>query len=108
MRKEYQNVKLICAIPFEGFEKEWSRGLQDRYQEILLAADEVYYICENYSRGSYQKRNEWMIDHASMVIAGYTGAAGGTRNTVQYAKKQVDYIIRILELVNDETLLEHY
>ena len=49
-----------------------------------------------------------MIDHASMVIAGYTGTAGGTRNTIQYAEKQVDYIIRILELVNDETLLEHY
>ena len=98
LRKEYQNVKLICAVPYEGFEKEWSQGLQDRYQEILLAADEVHYICENYSRGSYQKRNEWMIDHASMVIAGYTGAKGGTRNTLEYAKKQDDYTIRLLDL----------
>ena len=37
-----------------------------------------------------------MIDHASMVIAGYTGAAGGTRNTIEYAKEQGDYIIRFL------------
>ena len=39
-----------------------------------------------------------MIDHASMVIAGYTGAKGGTRNTLEYAKKQDDYTIRLLDL----------
>ena len=98
LRKEYQNVKLICAVPYEGFEKGWHIELQEKYNEILHAADEVHFICENYSRGSYQKRNEWMIDHASMVIAGYTGAKGGTRNTLEYAKKQDDYTIRLLDL----------
>ena len=61
LRKEYQNVKLICAVPYEGFEKGWHIELQEKYNEILHAADEVHFICENYSRGSYQKRNEWMI-----------------------------------------------
>ena len=39
-----------------------------------------------------------MINHASMVIVGYTGAAGGTRNTIEYAKKKENYIIHFLEL----------
>ena len=77
----------------EGWETEW----KDRYYQILREADEVYYISDRYSRCVYQKRNEWMIDHASMVIAGYTGAAGGTRNTLEYAKKKKDYIIRLIE-----------
>ena len=56
LKEEFNNIKLICAVPFEGFEKSWSNDLQDRYNKILLAADEVYYICEEYSRSSYQKR----------------------------------------------------
>ena len=99
LKKEYPHIKLICAVPFEGFEKSWEIEWQDRYHQILQEADEVHYISDRYSRGVYQKRNEWMIDHASMVIAGYTGAAGGTRNTIEYAKKKKDYIIRLLELL---------
>ena len=108
LKKEFSYIKLICAVPYDGFENSWEKEWQERYRQILLSADEVHYISDRYANGVYQRRNEWMIDHASMVIAGYTGAAGGTRNTIQYAEKQVDYIIRILELVNDETLLEHY
>ena len=96
LKKEFSHIRLICAVPFDGFEKGWEIEWQEKYQEILLSADEVHYISDRYSRGVYQKRNKWMIDHASMVIAGYTGAAGGTRNTIEYAKEQGDYIIRFL------------
>ena len=94
MKKEFPHIRLICAVPFDGFEKEWEQRWQDRYQRILQQADEIHYICNRYMRGVYQKRNEWMVDHASMLIAGYTGAAGGTRNTIKYAQGKKDYIIR--------------
>ena len=44
---------------------------------------------------AYQKRNEWMVDHSSLVLAFYNGEPGGTANTIQYARKHgVDvYII---------------
>lgn len=96
LKKEVSYIRLICAIPFEGFEKSWEFEWQERYHQILRKADEVHYISDGYTRVVYQRRNEWMIDHASMVIAGYTGVAGGTRNTIEYAKKQEDYIIRFL------------
>lgn len=97
LKKEYPYIKLICAVPFDGFENGWEMEWQNKYRRILLLADEVYYICDGFSRRAYQLRNEWMIDHASMVIAGYTGAAGGTRNTLEYANKKTDYIIRIID-----------
>lgn len=96
LKKEFSHIRLICAIPFDGFEKDWEREWQVRYHRILLSAEEIHYICRTFSYGAYQERNKWMIDHASMVIAGYTGAAGGTRNTIEYAKEQRDYIIRFL------------
>lgn len=109
LKKEYPHIKLICAVPFEGFEKEWVIEWQERYDQILREADEVHYISDRHSRSVYQKRNEWMIDHASMVIAGYTGAAGGTRNTLEYAKKKKDYIIHLLEfdvIAENETRID--
>ncbi len=29
----------------------------------------------------------WMVDHSSKVIGVYTGAPGGTKETIEYAKK---------------------
>jgi len=97
LRKENPHIRLICAIPFEGFERNWEEHWKKRYKEILSASDEIHYISEGYSRYCYQMRNEWMIDHASMVIAGYTGATGRTRNTIVYARKKDDIIVRLLE-----------
>ena len=96
LKKEFTYIRLICAVPYEGFEDGWELEWQERYRRILLSADEVHYISDRYIYGVYQKRNEWMIDHASMVIAGYTGAVGGTRNTIEYAKRQRDYMIRYI------------
>ena len=98
LRKEFHYIKLICAVPFESFEKGWEEEWKERYYQVLREADEVHYISDRYTRDVYQKRNEWMIDHASMVIGCYTGASGGTRNTLEYAKKQEMYMIRYLKL----------
>ena len=35
LRKEGANVKLICASPYEGFERGWSAEWQRRYNVIL-------------------------------------------------------------------------
>ena len=54
----------------------------------MKKADEVHYICDGYTSFAYQKRNEWMVDRSSRVIAVYNGEAGGTRNTIRYAEKK--------------------
>lgn len=88
LRDEGQPVKLICASPYEGFERRWSREWATRYQAIMKAADLVRYICPGYSGGCFQRRNEWMVDHAARVIAVWNGQPSGTGNTVEYARVQ--------------------
>lgn len=34
-------VRLICACPYQGFERGWKQSWQERYQVILSAADLV-------------------------------------------------------------------
>lgn len=87
IRSEGYDVKLVCACPYEGFERGWNQEWQNAYQEILVAADFVKYICEGYNRTCFQMRNEWMINHSARVIAVFNGNKGGTKNTIDYAIK---------------------
>ncbi len=87
LRKKYKDIKLICASPFDGFEKSWAADWQKRYNHIMKKADLVRFICPNYSRACFQIRNEWMVNHSALVIAVFNGEKGGTRNTIEYAKK---------------------
>lgn len=85
-RNHHEGVHLICAIPHPDFEKYWSQDWKDRYSAIRRSADLERTICPRYSPDAYQRRNEWMVDKSSLVIAVYTGGAGGTRNTIRYAE----------------------
>ena len=88
MKKGNSNLRLICALPHPDFEKRWSKDWQQRYNAILSQADYIKTVCDAFSYGAYQRRNEWMVNHSDRVIAVYSGEAGGTRNTIDYAKKQ--------------------
>lgn len=84
----HPDIHIICALPHPDFEKRWSKDWQQRYNTILSKADLTKTVCDTFSYGAYQKRNEWMVNHSARVIAVYNGEAGGTRNTIEYAKKQ--------------------
>lgn len=81
-------VRLICASPYPGVERGWSFDWQKRYRRVLDAADRTTFICPGYRQDCFRQRNKWMVDHSARVIAVYSGAPGGTRNTVQYALAQ--------------------
>ncbi len=96
LRDEGQPIHLICASPFEGFEKNWEADWKRQYQEVLRKADIVKFICEGYSRTCFQNRNEWMVDHSTRVIAVFNGQPSGTKNTVDYALREGIEVVRIM------------
>ncbi len=87
-KKNNSDIKLVCASPFEGFEKSWSYAFREKYKSILDRADDVKFICEGYSKSCFHIRNRYMVDNSQRVIAAYTGESGGTKNTVIYAEKK--------------------
>ncbi len=97
IRKGNKNIGLICAVPFEGAEKNRPAEQQSEFRMVLAEADEVVYVCPHYSARSFHLRDEWMVDHAAKVIAVFNGAHGGTEYTLRYAKKRGREII----LIND-------
>lgn len=87
LRKHNPTLHLIAVVPFRGFEDRWSADWKRAYQELMEQADLVKYVSPGYNAGAYQRRNEWMVDHASRVIAVFNGEPSGTKNTIDYAKK---------------------
>lgn len=85
-RNEGTPIRLICAIPYPGFESRWSEDWRRRFQMILDKADLVRFISPRYSTDCFQKRNEWMVNHAARVIAVFSGERSGTKNTIDYAE----------------------
>ena len=95
LRDKGYDVRLICACPYEGFERSWSQEWQKAYREILVAADFVKCVCDGYSPACFQIRNEWMVNHSARVITVFNGEKGGTKNTLDYAVKAGVPIVRI-------------
>lgn len=95
LRKQNSSIKLICAIPYEGFETRWSADWKQLYRYVQEEADLVRIICKGYHSGVYQIRNEWMVNHSSRVIAVFNGQPSGTKNTIDYAHRQGVPVIQI-------------
>lgn len=87
LRDAGYDLKLVCAVPFEGVERTWSVDWQARYNNILMRSDLNCRISETPSRESYLARDRWMVDRSARLIAAYDGKPGGTKYTVDYAEK---------------------
>ncbi len=85
MRRYNKNLKLILAIPFEGFEERWPPDWIKHYKLVRKQADWVQVIAPGYSADVYQTRNMWMVRRSSRLIAVWNGSPSGTKNTMDYA-----------------------
>ena len=95
LKKEGKPVKLISACAWKGMEGGWDEGWQDRYKEILKVADEIVYVSRTPGKAAFFQRNHWMVDHSNRLLGVYTGAPGGTKETIEYAKKNGREVIVI-------------
>ena len=88
LRVDHAQLRLVCAVPYPGFEKGWKKEWRNRFDQLLDQADETVFV--NRSRlhgGVYQQRNRWMVEQSQRVIALYAGGPGGTWNTVHLCLK---------------------
>ena len=94
LRENNPTLKLHCILPHKGQADKWSALAREVYNRILMQADSVVYVSENYHQGCMLERNRYMVDHADMLLAVYNGKwKGGTAATVRYAQKQGREII---------------
>jgi uncharacterized phage-like protein YoqJ len=83
-----EGIPFWCAVPWKTHtaRKDWAL----HYEQALQHAHRIEVVTDvDHYPGAwvYQKRNEWMVDHADIVVAVWDGTPGGTRNCVKYAQK---------------------
>lgn len=91
--KEKNNIKIIACVPCKEQEKYYERKEKEEYLKNLKIADEVIYISDEYYRGCMQKRNRFMVNNSSVVVAYLRKEKGGTYYTVNYGRKKEREII---------------
>ena len=100
-KRECPDIKLICATPYLGFERRWDIDWQKIYASVASHADYKVALSKQYDPSCFQRRNEWMVTHSSMVIAAYNGKQGGTRNTIHFATECGIPVYNILNFALD-------
>lgn len=85
LRERMPDVRLIAAVPFQGQEARFSQSDRERFSRVLSAADVVEVLSPVYHRGCYAVRNDFLVDHARVLVAWYDGSPGGTHYTVRRA-----------------------
>lgn len=89
LREHLPELALMVIVPFEGQDIYFSPASKVRYRRILDQADEVVVLSATYFQHCYLRRNAYMVNHASRLIAYYDGVGtGGTSFTVRLAESK--------------------
>lgn len=83
-------IDIIAAVPWKGHAPR--QGDEELYAHILSVAKEVVYVDDGEDYPGpwvYHKRNEWMVDHADLIMAYLNPHKefGGTFQCYKYAKE---------------------
>lgn len=96
LREKNPKLKLHCILPCKGQAEKWSVSSRDLYYSILEQADSIVYVSRDYHRDCMLRRNRFLVEHASTLLAVYNGEwRGGTAATIRYARKMDREIIVI-------------
>ena len=69
VRERYEGIKLIAAVPFRKQPLWFEAEDQLLYARLLERMDRVVMVSENYHKGCYLRRDEYMVRKADTVIA---------------------------------------
>lgn len=89
LKEKHPNIKLVGALPCKTQDKFWKEKDKQRYKNVLNKLDDIRCIYDNYNgKKCMIERNHYMVNNSSLVIALFNGTKGGTKTTINYAKKQ--------------------
>lgn len=88
LRGREPEVTVEAVIPCPTQAQDWPEGERARYRALVAGCDYETLVSERYTSDCMQRRNRYLVDHASLLIAAYDGTQGGTQYTIQYALRR--------------------
>ena len=88
LRERHPDVTVEAAIPCPTQAAAWPPAQRERYDRLVAACDFETMVSGQYTSTCMLRRDRYLVDHASLLIAAFDGTSGGTRYTVEYALNQ--------------------
>ena len=85
LRDRHPDVTVEAAVPCPTQADAWAPDQRERYTRLVEACDFETLVSAKYTPYCMQRRDRYMVDHSSLLIAAFDGTPGGTRYTMQYA-----------------------
>jgi uncharacterized phage-like protein YoqJ len=96
LRAEYPQISMIAVVPCFEQDALWQPRDRTIYRGLMDKADCVVFTDRrHYTKGCMQKRNRVLVDSCDTLLAVYDGQPGGTKHTIDYAKKTGKRVIVI-------------
>jgi len=95
LREKHPEVSLEAAVPFPGQADGWSAGQKERYQRLLQSCDIETMVQGFYTPDCMHRRNRYMVERSSLLLAVYDGSRGGTGYTILQALRKGLELIQI-------------
>ena len=87
--KKEKDIKIIGCLPCINQSEKFNLSQKEKYNKMLASADEIIYVTEKfYTPDCMMKRNKFMVDRCSLVLAYLRKNSGGTYKTVLYADEK--------------------
>lgn len=94
LKKEY-SIKIIACIPCVNQSARFNSKQKQEYGSLLEKADDKIIFSEEYDATCMKKRNRFLVDYSSIMVAYLRHNRSGTSSTVNYAIKKGIKIIFI-------------
>lgn len=86
-KKHCSEIELVAVVPYDGFGELFRGDDAEQYGRVMAAADEVVVVSEQGGDAAFRRRNDYLVDNASIVVAWFDGVPrGGTAYTVRRAR----------------------
>ena len=89
LRERCPGVTVEGAVPCQGQPDSWPPAEREEYERLLERCDYETMVQHHYDRWCMMRRNRYMVDRSSRIIAVYDGVPkGGTAQTLAYALRR--------------------
>lgn len=85
LRRQYPDLTVEGAVPCPTQSHRWPEHLRHRWRQALDACDLETMVQQHYDRYCMLRRDRYMVDRSAAILAVFSGTAGGTQYTLNYA-----------------------
>jgi uncharacterized phage-like protein YoqJ len=86
LKDTYPDLTLECVIPYETQAAVWPESLRNRYFSIISLCDKESMLQHQCTPDCMVKRNQYLVEHADLILAVWDGQPSGTGQIVWYAQ----------------------